>query len=110
MKKTEIIIQADFQLNVETIRAQRMAELANIAAYRALRLQAYKDWSIPEKREKIQAIYKRELFDAKEIYKAMPPLTAKLDLRAPIKVTPIVKAPTKPAKAGFFQRLAKLFT
>ena len=109
MKKTEIIIQADFQLNVETIRAQRMAELANIAAYRALKLQAYKDWSDTEKREKLQASYRLELASAKEIYKAMPPLTAKLDLRAPIKVTPIVKAPTKPAKAGFFQRLAKLF-
>jgi len=108
--KPEFVIQADFQLPVETIRAQRMAELANIAAYRALKLQAYKDWSNTEKREKLQELYKRELYSAKEIYKAMPPLTAKLDLRAPIKITPIVKAPTKPAKVGFFQRLAKLFT
>ena len=87
-----------------------MAELANIAAYRALKLQAYKDWSNTEKREKLQELYKRELYSAKEIYKAMPPLTAKLELRAPIKITPIVKAPTKSDKVGFFQRLANLFT
>ena len=108
--KPEIIIQADFQLPVETIRAQRMAELANIAAYRALKLQAYKDWSNAEKREKLQASYRLELASAKKIYEAMPPLTAKLDLRAPIKITPIVKAPTKSDKVGFFQRLANLFT
>ena len=108
--KPEIIIQADFQLPVETIRAQRMAELANIAAYRALKLQAYKDWSNTEKREKLQASYRLELASAKKIYEAMPPPTAKLDLRAPIKVTPIVKNPTKSDKAGFFRRLANLFT
>lgn len=42
-------------LSPEVIKAQRMAELEAIAKYRAERLQAYIDWSNPEKRAKLQA-------------------------------------------------------
>lgn len=39
------------ELSPEVIRAQRQAELAAIAEYRARKVQAYKDWADPEKRE-----------------------------------------------------------
>lgn len=35
--------------------AQFMAEQRNLAVYRAKKLQAYKDWADPKKREEIQA-------------------------------------------------------
>lgn len=56
MKQNDIGIFSQFeQLSPEVMRAQRQAELENIAKYRAERLQFYLDWSDPEKRAKLQA-------------------------------------------------------
>ncbi len=42
-------------LDPDTIRAQRMAELQDLAEYRARRLKAYQEWALAEKRCEIQA-------------------------------------------------------
>ncbi len=60
-----IIMQVD-AISPETERAQRMAELKNIAEYRARHLQYIKDWSDPDKRAKIQAVHAVEERQARE--------------------------------------------
>lgn len=56
----------------EAIRAQRQAELKDLAEYRQRHLQAIKDWSIPEKRAAIIARTEAEKQTAVEICKTMP--------------------------------------
>lgn len=51
MKETPILFSEVHALSPETIRAQRMAELAQMAKYRRGKLQEYVDWSSPEKRD-----------------------------------------------------------
>lgn len=62
-----IIMQVD-AISPEVERAQRMAELKDIAEYRARHLRAIQEWSIPELRLKRQAQYARELEEAKLIF------------------------------------------
>lgn len=50
-----ISIFAQEQLSIEVIRAQRMTELEQLAKYRAIKLQKYKDWADPIKRAEMQA-------------------------------------------------------
>lgn len=55
-----ISIFAQEQLSAEVIRAQRLAELEQLAKYRAQKLQKYKDWADPIKRAEMQAEYENE--------------------------------------------------
>ena len=64
-----IVSQFD-AISPEVERAQRMAELKNIAEYRARRLQAYRDWANPIKRAELQAKHQQELKQAREIWEA----------------------------------------
>lgn len=54
------------QLDPEVIRAQRLQELKDVAEWRARRLQAYKDWADPEKREAMKAKVAKEMLDERE--------------------------------------------
>lgn len=59
------------QISPEALRAQRLAELKDIAEYRARRLQSYKNWSDPVKRaERIQKA-QEELIAARKIWADM---------------------------------------
>ena len=59
------------QISPEALRAQRQAELKDIAEYRARRLQAYKEWSDPVKRAERIEKAQEELRIAKEIWEEM---------------------------------------
>lgn len=65
------LVMEAYQINPEAVRAQRMAELKDIAEYRARRLQAIKDWSVAEKRETIQRKAQEELRIAKDLWTHM---------------------------------------
>lgn len=99
-------------LSPEVIKAQRIAEIENIAKYRAIKLQKYKDWADSEKRAAMQAEAKRELEMAIQEAKFMEsqnsaifeiPEYKKLDQM--IKITPFVKPVEEPKKEGLLQRI-----
>ena len=60
------------QISPEVRHAQRMAELKQMAAYRALRLQAYKDWADTEKRNAIKAQYALDESEDRKKLDTMP--------------------------------------
>lgn len=83
-----IHFQFDSMLSEETIRAQRLAELKDIAEWRAKRLQAIKDWSEPK------AVAERaEKYQAGPIIKP-PPRLEKLEFEPlpGITLTPVIKS------------------
>lgn len=60
------------QLSPEVQRAQRMAELEQLAKYRALKLQKIKDWSDPVKRAETQAQYAKDEAEDRAKLKDIP--------------------------------------
>lgn len=62
-------------ISPEAFKAQRMAELEQMARYRAMRLQHYKDWADPVKRKIIQTKFKAEEIEAR---KKLPDIPADL--------------------------------
>lgn len=71
MKVNEIpgIYFSAFELSPETIKAQRLAELKDLAEYRQRHLKAIQDWSDPVKRAAMQAMAKVEEDQARGILK-----------------------------------------
>lgn len=97
------IYSAYEDLNIEVIRAQRLAELEQVARYRALRLAQYKAWADPVQREQIKAglaqgeAQAREKMAGTTVY-----LRPKLRLEEMIDIVPVHK--DKP-KRGWWARL-----
>lgn len=101
---SEFHIQFDMP-SAEAFRAQRMAELEQMAKYRALKLQQYKDWSDPIKRAAFQAKIKADEAIAKvelrEMFKGDPDIEyAKIAVRPlteeqvlTFKMSPLYKIP-----------------
>lgn len=93
-----IIIQHE-AISPEVVRAQRLAELKDIAEYRARHLKAIQDWSDPVKRKKIQDEHAaaeraaREEMAGKDIDPYRVRTVKNQTFIAPLtfKVTPIVK-------------------
>src|SRR4051812_47370010 len=65
LSESSFVIKLD-AISPEVERAQRMAELKDVAEYRARRLKAYQEWSDPIKRAQIQAKHAEELKQARE--------------------------------------------
>ena len=85
-------------LSPEAQRAQRLAELKDIAEYKRRHLEAIKAWSDPNKRAAIQSQYHldevcaRIEWDYDEYLKSQPPPKSWLDYA---RITPINKQPPK---------------
>lgn len=96
VNESNAIYSAYDDLDIEVIRAQRMAELEQIARYRAGRLAQFKAWADTEQREAIKANARleeekaRESMAGKTVY--LPP---KLKLEELVTITPVVKPETK---------------
>lgn len=95
------------QVSPEVHKAQRMAELEQIAKYRALKLQKYKDWADPVLRQawqdeaKYQERFGRELFEATRV----PYEKIGVRENAPkLTTTPIYRAPTPAPKRSRLRR------
>lgn len=74
----------------EAYKAQRMAELEQLAKYRAQRLKFFQDWADSEKREKIKAEAMIEELKAREIASTMKIESGPLrDLKDFVKITEI---------------------
>lgn len=54
-------------ISPEAFQAQRMAELEQMAKYRSIRIQQYKDWSDPVKREKIKTQYSKDEAEGRKL-------------------------------------------
>lgn len=103
-------------LSPDVLRAQKMAELRNQAAYNAAKLQMYKDWADPEKRAAMQADAKRELDRAVEEAKFMEAQNQAVfeipeyrKLEDMVKVKEFVKPVEEPKKEGIFERITSWF-
>lgn len=109
---------AQEQLSAEVIRAQRMAELEQIAKYRALKIQKYKEWADPEKRAEIQAQYEADRQAAIIIvgdknkgldnYEARLKYYEGIGVREgvkPLLATPVAKIPVKEKKKPWYKRI-----
>lgn len=59
-------------LSPEAYRAQRQAELEQMAKYRHMKLQIYKDWADPVKRAEIQAKHKAEEAESRTQLSSIP--------------------------------------
>lgn len=96
------------ELDPSVLRAQRMAELKDIAEWRRRRLNKIMEWSNPEKRAKILAASEREMGEAKRIWaeqlkENLKPLDPKGCL---FQIRPI----TKPRALKWYQRVWLLLT
>lgn len=64
------------QISPEAFQAQRLAEMEQMSRYRIQKLQEYKDWSDPEKREAKKAQYAKDEAEGKKLLgtaiKALP--------------------------------------
>jgi len=102
------------EISPAAYKAQRMAELEQMAKYRALKLQAYKDWSVAEKREKIIKQAEADLTEARAIYAATPPKEARLEfarLEDRIRITPKPMVTFEiTRKPSLWQRFKSLWT
>ena len=97
MRQTEIgIFHMHQEISPEAIKAQRMAELRDIAEYRARHLKAVMDWSDPVKRATIIDRNEREIRHAQELVEGttrhLPPRLSLDDL---VGVVPVVKPAPK---------------
>lgn len=59
-------------ISPEAMKAQRMAELEQMAKYRSIRIQQYKDWSNPVKREIIKAQYAKDEIECRKLMADIP--------------------------------------
>lgn len=109
--ETGIFQQADM-ISPEAFKAQRMAELRQLARYRAEKLQKYIDWSNPEKRAELQQQLKMELEEAQEQVETMDisPHMVFRELDALMKIKPLIK-PLPPKKKWYqYQWMLTLFS
>ncbi len=90
------ILSAYEELDIAVIRAQRMAELEQVARYRATRLAQFKAWADTEQRETIKAnmlveeAKARQSMEGKTVY-----LRPKLKLDELVSIVPVRKPETQ---------------
>lgn len=111
MKLGEIGIFSQFEAaSPEAMRAQRMAELEQMAKYRSQKIQAYKDWSEkPEHREAMKAKVESEARDERRVVSAEAERFAKEFDEADKKQVGAVRPVYKPIKRNWWQRLLDWF-
>lgn len=96
-------------ISPEAMREQRMAELEQMAKYRALKLQQYKDWSDPVKRAAIQARYVlEEAVSRKDLVNIPAELVAVRRYESPLNVAKIIFKPAP--KLTLWQRIKQWIT
>lgn len=99
------------QASQEAQRAQRMAELENLAKYRAMKIQQYKDWSDPVKRAALQAKYKLwEEEGRKKLHEIPAELVAVRTGKNSHTISKIVFRDIPPKPKTFWQRLKEKLT
>lgn len=99
------IFQMFEEISPEAIRAQRMAELNDLAKYRARRLRFYMDWADPVMRAKLQEETAAQEHFARTLYEQREPdkMTSLHLFADAVKITPIFKP--VPKKRSWLARL-----
>lgn len=112
MKVDEIgIFQHMDMISPEAYRAQRMAELQQLANYRARKLKRYQEWSDPEKRALIQNQARADEEEAKHFYASLehePQHVVFKQLDELMKIRPLIKP--QPPKKKWYQWIRELFS
>jgi hypothetical protein len=99
-----------FELSPEVIRAQRQAELENLAKYRAQKLESYTKWSDPVEGAKWRdEIAKEETVSREKLIEIPAELVAVRTGGAHFEIAPCLKFIEPTAKPSVWQRVKNFF-
>lgn len=89
----------------EAMKAQRQAELEQMAKYRSKRLQEYKDWSEPVKREAKKEAFRKEEEKCRPLMANIPAEQVAVQTGKRLEVTKMIFKPLP--KLSFWQKMKR---